>query len=157
MRDNTFIGEFFHLCFFNHIPSMKKHSWVCFPESFHNRGKCIEHITQKQQQYRKISLILWSIFFTKLCLRMLQFHVIFHEISILHHTIAILKILLHYSRKYSCYDILYPIEDHKFRYFNNNNFNWQETRASCRVNIAWAWVKSLSKYRCIQISLSNNM
>ena len=80
MRDNTFIGEFFRLCFFNHIPSMKKHSWVCFPESFHNRGKCIEHITQKQQQYRKISLILWSIFFTKLCLRMLQFHVIFHEI-----------------------------------------------------------------------------
>ena len=86
MRDNTFIGEFFHLCFFNHIPSMKKHSWVCFPESFHNRGKCIEHITQKQQQYRKISLILWSIFFTKLCHRMLRFHVIFHEISILHHT-----------------------------------------------------------------------
>ena len=95
MRDNTFIGEFFHLCFFNHIPSMKKHSWVCFPESFHNRGKCIEHITQKQQQYRKISLILWSIFFTKLCLRMLQFHVIFHEISILHH-ITILRYWKYY-------------------------------------------------------------
>ena len=79
------LGSFF-ISSFSIIYHLWKKSWVCFPESFHNRGKCKEHIIQKQQQCRKISLILWFIFFfTKRCHRMLQFYwyVIFHDIKIL--------------------------------------------------------------------------